>query len=213
MAEHNLFFGGDAPATVDQRRAMLPGKEPRRDDASFEVASHNGPTRFSITRRLDFLGCKVFKDKRPIYEAGGDFPKPVWNQKEQEFGSQALEQYLRNLEEPIAVGDVLNVIALPNRCVIDYIRLEVARNVAGATFDIDIRNGTVDTNTPIPIGAVDGGDGTVNEVIFLDPRHYTAEYNDMLRLTVTGMPANPASLCELALQIDLVIDSPCGGFY
>lgn len=212
MAEHNLFFGGAAPATVDQRRAMLPSTEPGREEANFEVAAHNGPSRFSITRRLDFLGCKVFKDKRPVYD-GGDFPKPVWNEREREFGSQALEQYLRNLETPIAVGDILNVIALPNRCVIDFLRVEVAREVTGATFDIDIRNGTVAAPAPIAIGSVDGGDATVNEVMFLDPRHYTAQYNDMLRLTVTGLPADVTDLCELALQIDLVVDAPCGGFY
>lgn len=212
MTEHNIFLGGDCPATVDQRRGQLPSVEVDRADPAFEPASHKGGIhRFALNRRLDFLGCKTVKGKRPSFVEGGEPPKPIWNLGELDYGSQALEQYLRNNE--IAVDDILNIVALPNRCIVDKIRIEVCRPVAGATFDLEIRNGPVDAPKPVAVAAIDGGDETLHTLETLDPCFFTGSYNDMLRLVVTGLPEDPADLCELCIEITVMLDWACAGFY
>lgn len=213
MAEHNLFLGGDCPATVDQRRAMLPSTEVARDFIPFEPAAHKGGIhRFALNRRLDFLGCKTIKEKRPFHGKDAEPPKPVWNFGEQDFGSQALEQYLR--DNTIAVDDILNIIALPNHCIIDRVIVEVCRPVDGVTFDLEIRNGTVEEPEPIPVLAgIDAADPELCELIQLPEPYFTGKHNDMLRLVVTGLPDDPAKLCELCIEITVMLDWTCSGFY
>lgn len=212
MAEHNLFLGGDCPDVITHKRNMLPSTEPARDARYFDPAAHKGGiNRFVLNRKFDFLGCKTLGGKFPVQESGADPAKPIWNQGEKEFGSVALEQYLR--DNTIAVDDIINAIIIPADCIVTDVLVEVHRPVDGATFDVEIRNGTVDDPAPIALTSIDGADGELYEHTVLETPFFSGRYNDMVRLLVTGLPDDPAALCELSIEVKIVLDHVCVGSY
>jgi len=194
MAEHNLALGGRPKEGFRFGQNILPSVPYLPNEAIVPDARRSSTT-FALTRCLNFgvaENCDCVTDG---YR-----------------GSIALREYVRN--NPIAVGDVLNVVFLPARTRL----LEVAWFVESPlpSFDFDIRVANYDPAVATPLalatsvpGGVVGWDVLDVTTIAGDP--LLIRTNAVLQVVIKALPPLPADTgcncpaCDRLASLNLVI--------
>lgn len=176
MTTHNLFRGGMSTRKNGWSLAMFPSTEPGPDDA-MEAASHKGPVDYALT--------------------WGFAPGMSCEEAPQRSAFMAQQQYFRELDAEIAVGDVINAVMLPRFSrLIDVLYMNCCPQ-KGLKANLVVRGnaaslgGTTDTPAPIVLAEIDFGTLTWGKAINLTAFAKTPYFdqNDMLQLVFTAVPA------------------------
>lgn len=170
MTTHSLFQGG-LPVYHGFTRRQFPSRrmEPYADWA---VDYRKMNSHFSNSRLID-LSC---------------------NQGCQDCGEQNGSIELRNYfdEHTFAVGDRIEIIGITKFSRLECVWWNVEGAVPGLTFDLSIE-GLAGSSVPaaVALGALDAGVVASGTVEMAPPIYF--DHNDMLVLTVTALPAPPAT--------------------
>lgn len=152
MATHNLFRGGASTRrTSGFSFSMFPSAEVGPNDA-MESAAHKTPVHFALTWGL----------------APGD---PCCRDNPCRTSFMAQNAYFRDLETPLAVGDVINAVILPRfTSLIDLFYMNCCPQ-PGLTMELRVRGnsdslgGTKDAPVPVTLATLDFGEVTWGSII------------------------------------------------
>lgn len=178
MANHALFQGGKPSYRSGYQRRQFPSTRMGNYD-TWAVDYRKMNSHFSNSRLID-LSC---------------------NQGCADCGDQAGSIELRTYfeENTIAIGDTIEIIGLTKFSLMNGFWWNVEGAAPGLTFDASIQ-GLAGSSVPaaIALGAIDAGVIGSGYVHLAAPAYF--DHNDMIVLTVTGVPApgapNPCSACS-----------------
>lgn len=176
MTTHNLFRGGMSTRKNGWSFAMFPSVEAGPDDA-MESAAHKGPVHYALT--------------------WGFAPGMSCEEAPQRSAFMAQQQYFRELDAEIAVGDVINAVMLPRFSrLIDLVYMNCCPQ-EGLKANLVVRGnsaslgGTTEVPAPIVLAEIDFGTLTwgtaINLAAFTKTPYF--DQNDMLQLVITSVPA------------------------
>lgn len=199
MAVHRLFQGGKPSYKSGFQRRQFPSTRMGDYDA-WAVDYRKMNSHFSNSRLIDLScnqGCADCGDQA---------------------GSIELRAYFE--ENVVAVGDTIEIIGLTKHSLLNGLWWNVEGAVAGLTFSVAIQ-GLAGSSVPaaVALGSVDAGVVGSGYTHLAAPAYF--DHNDMIVLTVTGVPAptapNPCSSCAnsalagLKLWIAAVGNELCRG--
>lgn len=173
MAEHNLFRGGQCTNNPGYR--MFPQRE-QAPDSPMESAAHKTPVTFGLSWGLAPARGRPFTPVRS--------------------GFLGQAEYFECLEEPLAVGDVVNAVIMPRMSSLIDLWYFNCKEVAGLEAEIRVRGNAESLGAPIVLATIDFGEVNPHGAIVpITPGggHDSAIYfdqNDMLQLVFTAVPAD-----------------------
>lgn len=175
MAVHKVFLGG-LPQPYTYGREMFPS----RDFPAYTYAGvdHRKFTAsFSNSRKIDF-SCS-----QECISCGEAYAE-----------AEQLKNYFE--QNPIAVGDIIEIIGISMYSTVDGIWWNVEGSLPGLEFQMQVR-GLAGSSIPAPVnvGAPVNAGIVASGYVEFSPKLY-ADHNDMLQLVVTAVPAPSAPNCN-----------------